>query len=85
MKRLVLSVKVVEMQGGAVIGGADGVPLQHVPMYTKEVRLEPRAPTLAKLLDWVEGVPAAAPGTQVNVQINVGDALQRARAILRQA
>ena len=31
------SVKVVEMEGGAAIGGEGG--LQHVPMYTKEVKL----------------------------------------------
>jgi hypothetical protein len=55
MKRLVQSVKVVEMEGGAQIGGEGGP--KHVPMYTKEVKLEPKLPALAKLLDFVTGAP----------------------------
>ena len=80
MKRLILSVKVVEMAGGMAVDAAGA--LAHVPMYTKEVRLEPKAPTLAKLLDWVDDKPPAPVNITQNVQINADKALIELRELL---
>ncbi|HEY3243469.1 MAG TPA: terminase small subunit, partial [Phycisphaerae bacterium] len=55
LKRCIASVKVVELAGGMEIGGEAGI--KHVPMFTKEVKLEARVPVLAKLLDWIDAKP----------------------------
>jgi hypothetical protein len=80
MKSLVQSVKTVEMQGGAAIGGAAGIV--NMPMYTKEVKLEPKLPTLAKLLDFVGDAPPTAVNVTQNVQVNADRALIELRELL---
>jgi len=86
MKRLVLKVKMQELEGGLEVkeeGATGETVIRHVPMFTKEVTLEPKLPALGKLLDWVTGVPAAAPTSVTNnVQINVDKAIVHLRALL---
>ena len=65
LARAMCSVKVVEMAGGIKVGGEDGA--QHVPMYTKEVKvwdknsgIEKAMKTLGMLIDRSEvGKPGA--------------------------
>ncbi len=69
LQDVVLKVKVQEMQGGMAVA-SDAGPV-HVPMFTKEVALEPKLQALGKLLDWVEGVVAPPPANVINAQFNV--------------
>jgi Terminase small subunit len=75
MKTLVDKVKVVQKQTGTVVVDSNGTPI-HVPMYTKEVSIEAKGPMLAKLLDFVVGIPPAPPATQ-NFQVNVDKLLMQ--------
>jgi phage terminase small subunit len=68
------SVEVVEMAGGLEIT-KDGAP-QHIPMYTKKVKLRDKLGALKTILEFCERVRAGAPpppppGGVTNVQINV--------------
>jgi hypothetical protein len=56
MKTLVDKVKVVQKRTGSLVIDSNGSPIS-VPMYTKEVSIEAKGPTLAKLLDFVVGIP----------------------------
>jgi hypothetical protein len=69
MRRLVDKVKIVQQRTGTVVVDSNGSPI-HVPMYTKEVSLESKLPALAKLLDFVVGIPVTPPVTN-NFQVNV--------------
>lgn len=81
MRRLVDKVKIVQNRTGTLVIDSNGSPI-NVPMYTKEVSLEAKAPILGKLLDAVTGLPDA-PATSVtnNVQINVDKAIMDLRAL----
>jgi phage terminase small subunit len=78
MQTLVHKVKVVQNKTGALIIDSQGAPIL-VPMYTKEVELESKLPALAKLLDFVVGIPVAPPVTK-NFQLNVDKLLLQLRA-----
>ena len=53
----------------------EGGETRHVPMFTKEVTLEPKLPALAKLLDWVSGIPDAPAAQANNTQVNIDELL----------
>lgn len=76
MRRLVDKVKVVQNRTGTVVIAKSG-EIIHVPMYTKEVSLEAKAPILGKLLDWVSDKPAETPAGAVtnNTIVNVDQLL----------
>ena len=68
MRRLVSKLKVQELAGGLAVT-KDGQAM-HIPMFTKEVTIEPKLPALGKLLDWVSGMPSA-PTPVNNTQVNI--------------
>jgi hypothetical protein len=78
MRRLIDKVKIVQQRTGTLVVDSNGTPIL-VPMYVKEVTLEPKLPALAKLLDFVVGIPAAPPVTK-NFQVNVENLLVQMRS-----
>lgn len=76
-RRALASAKTVEMQGGAAIGGAQG--LAAIPMYTKEVKLWDKPAAIFKLLEYFKGVSLESSTPTVtsvtNVQINIENAM----------
>lgn len=81
IQKALASIKVQELQGGMEIT-ADGGP-QHVPMFTKEVKVWDKLNAIFKLLDYRRGLPTASdqPKGNTYVQININQALADLRAL----